>query len=92
MHFPGGHPRLTLSVILPYEARTFLIILPFGIILRNCAAHSHCYYTHLLENGANLRAVQVMLGHEKITTTEIYTHLNTSKLIEDYDKYFERDE
>ena len=36
MHFPGGHPRLTLSVILPCEARTFLAILPFGVIPRDC--------------------------------------------------------
>ena len=52
----------------------------------------HSFATHLIENGANLRAVQIMLGHENVTTTEIYTHLNASKLIEDYDKYFERDE
>lgn len=63
-------------------------------IKKNISPHTlrHSFATHLIENGANLRAVQVMLGHEKITTTEIYTHLNTSKIIEDYDKYFERDE
>ncbi len=43
----------------------------------------HSFATHLLEGGANLRAIQMMLGHEKITTTEIYIHLDKHILREE---------
>lgn len=47
----------------------------------------HSIATHMLNNGADLKVVQELLGHENIATTEIYTHVSQQQLIDDYNKY-----
>ncbi|MHB9022886.1 MAG: site-specific tyrosine recombinase XerD [Armatimonadota bacterium] len=81
--FPGrkGHAvtRMTFWIAVKQMAKR-------AGILKDISPHTlrHSFATHLLQGGADLRAIQEMLGHSSITTTQIYTHVNTDLLREVY--------
>ncbi len=94
-------PRYTNTVFLNRRGKSLTRAMIFTIIKdlkqqcglkKKISPHTfrHSFATHLLENGADLRSIQMMLGHESITTTEIYVHLDRSYLKTALEKFHPR--
>ncbi len=84
-HAGDGLSRMGLWLIVRRHA---LAVGVAGILSPHVLRHS--FATHLLENGADLRALQAMLGHADISTTEIYTHVTRERLRQVFDKFHPR--
>jgi integrase/recombinase XerD len=94
-------PEFSDTVFLNRRGKQLTRVMIFTIVKRltekaglkkNISPHTfrHSFATHLLENGADLRAIQLMLGHESITTTEIYMHVDRSHLAMVMEKFHPR--
>jgi len=94
-------PAFSDTVFLNRRGKQLTRVMIFTIIKRlvekiglkkNVSPHTfrHSFATHLLENGADLRAIQLMLGHESITTTEIYMHVDRKHLAAIMEKFHPR--